>query len=241
MRILPLILFAACSPGEVRVTGVVSSYPDEKAGPLEGGTVAILTDRGDEWDTDVTDAQGRFDVMAPKGENIFAVVGGDELADASFTGVSGLDARLRVPDGTLYAVPDWQRAEWEALFDGCEGLGEGGLVIGEVHVFLPGVDPDPTTIVTTASVRVEGEDADPELTREACYLDDEGAAFDPDATETGTSGWFAVTAVDEGVQTLVVDTRITQDVSQRAFLTLYMPEGGVVPRFPTYIDFPLAP
>lgn len=240
MRFLPLVLLlAACNPGQVRVTGHVDASPEDKAPPLAGGTVTILDEGGERFDEATTDDNGWFRADAPKGQTIYALVSAPDYEVASFTGVSGLDERLQVSKGLLFGVSAADRAGWQDRFAGCEGMGSEGLVIGRTMLFLPEVPEQERPVVSGARVRVESQSVPGEEgVRTACYLDDRGGAYDPEAEFTGDSGWFAVPDVGEGPHSLVIEIPLNDDLVSADFRQVWMPPGGVVARFPLWVELP---
>ncbi len=238
-HLAPLLILTACGLGEVRITGVALESPDDKSDPLVDGTVRVLDNRGLLFDSGATDASGRFSVMAPAGEVIYALVENADGIIASFTGVSGMDPVLRVDRGQLHGVPERVRTRWSDTFAGCQGIESGGLVIGQVHVFLAGVDPDETTVVNNATVKLQSTTTGEDLARTACYLDAETGLFDPEGVRTGPLGWYAIPDVPEGAYVLQVEFEVSEGMFTRGYLDIRVPPSGVVPRFPTFVDFPL--
>jgi hypothetical protein len=240
-----LLVLAACDVRTVSVRGAVMHTPGDKSRGLADATLTIHDQFGAPFDEDVTNLQGRFRVEAPAGRRIFAVVDVEGYARSSFTGASATGEIMNVPDGQIYAVPPSVLGGWLDAFEGCPGLdGDGGIVIGEVRA-VDLVDPDTgvSPIITTASssfIHVDGTD------RSGCYLDADGVAYDPTAEVNGPSGWFLVADVPAGVGTLVLDYYSfenpdgSKDDARRVTFDVYMPAGGVAPRFPTWVEAPLA-
>jgi hypothetical protein len=235
-----LLILMGCGPGEVLVSGKVDAYLAEDPEPLQDGTVTIAEEDGSEYASDRTDAEGEFEVPAPAGDTIYALINSEGEAIVSFTGNSGFDSELKVPDNTFYGVPTWQKEEWESTFAGCPGIGDRGLILGQVHVFLPGVELGDDTVVNAARVRATPPDVDPILGDgwEACYLTAEGDAWDPEAQRTGASGWYAIPDLARGQYTLLVEVEFAEGLFSANLYRVWMPPGGVAPRFPTLVDFP---
>lgn len=243
-----LLLLAACGIGEVRVNGVVTRNPDPKARPLEGAEVAILDDKGNEFDSTTTNASGGFSAAAPPGTTIFAQITNGDDVTASFTGISGLQPTLQVPRGNLWGVPQSLLDDWRTTFAGCPEIDQGGLVIGQVRIYFyadadgNGINdylPEDLPIVTTATARLEDPTSGSTDEHTVCYLDADTGLYDPEAEVTGDLGWFAIGGVDSGERILVIEYEIADGVFERAFLTVWTPPSGVVARIPTYVEFPL--
>jgi hypothetical protein len=158
---------------------------------------------------------------------------------SSFTGASGLQQSLRVDDGMLYGVSTALRDQYLAPFAGCPGLAlEGGLVFGIVHVYIPGNEPDDSTIVLTATAELEDPVTGDALDLDACYLDPTTGLWSPDAALTGETGWYLIGGVEEGRSILMIEFQISDELFDRAWYDIWMPPDGLVPRFPTYVEFP---
>ena len=149
LALIPLL--AGCGIGVVRVEGKVLDGNAAEAPGLADAGVEIRDQDGFSFDSASTDSDGDFVAEAPPGETIYAWITHPDGTVSSFTGSSGLQPTLEVEPGTLYGVSTALDTEWLGPFAGCPGLGEeGGVVVGEVHVFLPGNEPGPDTIVSFA-------------------------------------------------------------------------------------------
>lgn len=235
--ILAVFLCAACGTPDVVLRGKANDHAGDKSGPLAAGELILFDQDQQEHDRSTTGADGRFEVLAPEGELVFVQVDHPQGAPAYFTGQAGLDPVQDVPDDTWYGVPDWQRAGWEATFDGCEGIGDGGLVIGQVHAFVPGIEVGPDTVVTAARVGILRSSVEEDRI-EACYLNDDGV-FDPEATRTGDSGMYAVPEVPPGRHMLLIEIEFAEGLFSPNSYTVWMPADGVAPRFPSLVELPM--
>jgi len=239
MRIAPLfVLLAACDgiPDEVTLQGTVFSDPGTTE-RLGGATLTSHVLDGGEHASTTADDEGRFELLAPSNATVFVDVEAQGHVRSSFTGVTGIDGAMIVPDGTMYAITEATWDEWTSLFDGCPGVGEGGASIGEVRISNLS---DPSTgerpFVTTAVVTLEDSEGE---TYEACYLDEEGAAYDPEAEVTGASGRFAIFGAPPGEYLLVVAYETAEGVWSGDHYPVRITEGGVTPMFPLWTDFEL--
>jgi len=242
LRILAglVLLLPGCTQREVLISGTVDGWLAEDPDPLRDGTVTIAEEDGSRYASTHTDRQGRFEVLAPAGDTIYALITSDDGPVASFTGTSGFEPELEIPENTFFAIPQWQQDEWASTFAGCPGIDEGGLIIGRVHVLLPGVEVGEDTVVNAARVRATPPDVDP-LTgegSEGCYLDAEGTAWDPEAERTGASGWYAIPNLERGAYTMLVEVEFAEGLFSANLYRVWMPPEGVAPRFPTLVDFP---
>lgn len=231
-----LILITACSPDEVvTLYGTLLESRQEASGPLGGAELSVHEDQGETYASAVTDQDGGFEVSAPGGQNIFVKVGGDNLVPASFTGVAGLYELQEVEEGLVYAVSRDEYDDWTADFSGCEALEQpGSAVIGDIRLYgLLDAETGEELIVTTGYAYVESGDG---TTYTACYLDHEGMAYDTESVSTGLSGRYTIAGVPPGVHTLVIGYEGAAGVVGEHDYFLWLPEAGVSPRFPSYVE-----
>lgn len=243
-----LVLTVGCGKGEVRVQGTVFAGQAIDEGALPGASVALRDQDGALYDEALADDVGFFQVLAPRGQSIFAEISAEGFATTSFTGQSGLDTDQplvidetgdEISGHTLYSVPLETLDAWRAQLAGCPGLEEGGRgLIGEVRVF--GIENEETgeePLVTTASVKVVSDSG---VERAGCYLDDEGLAYDPNSSVTGLTGFFAVFGLDPGLHTAEITYTAFDSEQIVTYQGLYVPEAedALVPRFPTWVEFP---
>lgn len=233
---VPLLLAAtACGERTVEVSGTVLENRFDGADVLVDGSVTVLGPTGEVYSQTTTDSSGEFEALAPAGETVYALVGGEGLATASFVGTTGVRDSLAIEQGTLYGFEADELAEWEERFAGCAGVGEGGgVVLGEIRVWDLVDDDGQSPLVTTGYAvvqTVEGE------TYEACFLDDEGVAWDPDASRSGETGVFALFGVPEGVHDMLIGYDVYEGVDYVRYLPVYVPEAGLAPHFPAWVEF----
>jgi hypothetical protein len=220
----------------VELRGVVQQAHD-RAEPLAGAAVEILDARGQRFDRGETTAAGAFRVTAPLGAMIFATVNGEGLLPAAFLGQSGVSPVARVEEGVLYGFSTAEEQAWRERFAGCPGADQpGGIVLGEVRFFdLAHPDTGEHPLCETGIVTVERKNE----AYEACYLTEDGSAWDPDATETGTAGTFAIFGLPEGSGVLKVDYRYASTYLVKEEYPLWLPAEGVAPWFPAWVELPL--
>jgi hypothetical protein len=242
------VFLAACKSQEVVIRGQAENgraRPDV-FWPLPNGTVTIFDQDALQYASARTDARGTFRTVGPAAQTVFATVTGEGLATSSFTGVTGpvnggplIISLDEDQDSPLYGVLLTDVDELREEFAGCPGADvANGIVFGEVRVIGitdPVTDEEPT--VATAEVKVGGAN---EQELMACYLDDAGRIYDPEATVTGDSGRFAIFGVPSGLWTMSVTYSAFVESDVETFSTLYVPEGdvAVVPREPTWVEFP---
>ena len=228
-------LLPACGEDTVQLSGRVLQGLEQDAVAAQA-TLQVLS-----WEDDAvlgeatTDADGTFAVEVPTSRNVFLRLDHAGARTTTFAGVVSLFDEA-IPDGYLYTLPEADAAELEALFEGCPG-GEGeGMVVGEVlHQDLVDRDGEP---VRNAGAQVTLELADGSE-QHACYLDEEGEAYDPDALLVGASARFAVMGVPAGRHTLVVayDASLTQRQVE-TYPVLMVEQPSVSPWFPAWVTLP---
>lgn len=235
---LPLVLLplTACPVKpitEVGLTGTVFDGPASIDG-VANANVEVRSWDGTLFDATVADPYGQFTIMAPAGQPAFMVVGGPDHVPTSFTvNIGTVD--MVVPEQVIWA----RRASvHEALFTefaGCSPEPPGGAVIeGEVRLYLGDVDEQGAEpLVTTGVVYVENEAGE---LQSGCYLDNAGTSA-PDASLTGETGRYAIFNAPVGPAQLTVTYDTTESLTSTDLL-VYVPEGGTVPGYPTYVALP---
>jgi hypothetical protein len=225
---------AACEPGDVLIEGVVL----ESRGALVGAPdmqVSLLLWDLFEFDRTTTGADGAFSLAAPRQDLVYLLVEGEGHLPISFVGESGRDDVFEVPTGQIWAFSEAEGERWRADFAGCPGVDEPGMVVGEVRLDLGGdsLDPTQTPIELFGFAFVTAED---DTRVDACYLNEEGTAYDPEAEYVGRSGRFAMFGVEGGPWTLTIGRLVGSGASIVRTSLITVPEGGVVSRHPALID-----
>ncbi len=232
--VILLVFVTACGPSEIVVKGKVFASHDASE-PLPQAQVSIRDEDGGKYDNVRANANGKFEALAPEGEYINAEITGDGFELTSFTGLSGVADVFRVEDGMLYGFSSDERADWEERFAGCPDMGSGGMVVGEIRMLeLSNGGEHPLVANGVAEVVTRNV----KKTWKACYLDDEGLAYDPDATNTGASGAFAVFGIEPGNHILTVGYEFAPDAWSYSDTYVRAVEDGVAPRFPAWVEWP---
>ena len=229
--------FLGCATPTVELQGdLVTTWMVSEAQPLPGATMTVLDDFGVEYDQTTTGEQGQYRVNAPSGQVVHVLSAADGYQTASFRGTSGMNPRLRIPRYLVHGVSDSERDLWTARLEGCES-GEGeGLIAGEVRIEnLQSEETGEHPIVITAYVKLL-DDLGEEVGT-PCYLDALGEQYDAEADRTGESGQFAIMGVPEGLFLMEVGYDVVGDVDAISFFEVWVPAGGVVPRFPLLLPF----
>jgi len=231
-----ILLTAGCAHEEViSLYGTLLDGPGADAVPLSDAELSVLEDQGEPYASTVTDSDGGFHVDAPGGENIFVEVRGADLVPASFTGVAGLGEQQEVEEGRLFGFSQVGFDQWSSDFSGCPGLEESGsTVLGDIRLYGL-LDPETVEepLVTSGYAYVRTADG---TEYDACYLDDDGTAYDSERTATGASGRYMVAGVPAGAHILVVGYEGAGGVVGEHDYFLWLPDGGISPRFPSYVE-----
>lgn len=236
---LTLLLLGACDrlPEQVKVKGDVRDDVDIESAPFADASLTVLAEAGKQIGSSSTDAEGAFSLKVPAGERFHLLIEGEGHVTASFTGMSGLSETFKVPEGTLHGVTQTEADAWTAQFAGCPGIGEGGAVIGEPRIEEL-VDEEGEHPGVSSAVAELWDPRSEKVIATACYLDETGA-YDPEAVNTGESGVFAIYGVEEGTYVLSVGLEVYPDAWTWEDTVVYVPDGGVAPRFPAWVHFPL--
>jgi hypothetical protein len=240
MRLPLLFLLAAslsaCPPKpitEVTLSGTVFDGPDSIDG-VPDASIEVRNVEGTLFDTATADASGSFSVTAPPGEPVFMVTNGFDHVPTSFTFNTG-SVDVDIPKNVVWARRAPILDELHAAFEGCDNATAARTSIeGEVRLYLGDVtEVDELPIVNTALLYIDNGDGTLDA---ACYLGDDGQS-DPEATITGATGRYALFDVAEGPRILTV-TYDADGVSVTTELLVYVPDGGTVPIYPTFVPIP---
>ena len=231
-----LALFAACDfePQTIQITGTL--YEGRESGVVASGASIVSMDYAFEViDTVTTSDDGTFSVEAVAGSYLYLETQVEGGPPTGFAGQTPMSGDFVIEDGTLYGRTADEQAALEADFAGCEGLGTGATIDGEVLAYIEGVDPDDAPRVTTAYV--VAYDAAGEQT-EACYLaDDESLiGYDAAATVTGYHGRFAIPNAPTGAVTVEIGYYLEDELAYQIFYYVYVPEEGAAPLYPAYVE-----
>ena len=226
----------ACAPKpitEVTLSGTVFDGPDSVDG-IPDATIEVRNAAGVLFDAATADRAGGFSVTAPPGEPVFMITNGFDHVPTSFTFNTG-SVDVDVPDGVVWARRAPILEEVHAAFEGCNNATTAQTSIeGEVRLYLGDVtETDELPIVNTALIYIDNGDGTLDA---ACYLGDDGLSA-PDATVTGATGRYALFDVAEGPNVITV-TYDADGVSVTTELLVYVPDGGTVPIYPTFVPIP---
>lgn len=232
-----MVPFLVACGGPVRIDGEVQASRGENA-PAVGARI-LLHDEDFQLYAETTTAEdGSFSVMAPRGAAVHLVVRTEDGLDINFPGQSGFADVFTVPRTSLWAFPKREETRWREDFAGCPGaLDAPGMIVGETVLALDIDDPSQGPIEQFGLAYAYNLEAGIEASRiDACYLDDEGVAYKPDAVATGPSGRFAIFGHELGPLEIVVG-RFTSGGTLINASEAFVPEGGVVSMHPALVPF----
>lgn len=236
-----LVWLAACtSEPEVTLSGVVWAGPRDDDPPLGNVAVEIVSEDGSSLGRTRADADGVFSLVIHEQGTVFSVLRKDGWATTTFPGVIGAVPEQAIEPHALYAVSLDAVAAEEARFAGCPGVGAGGSAGGELRVF--GLE-DPVTgeapLVQTGKASLTPASS-PRDELDACYLLDDGTAWDPEAYWTGASGTFGFFGLAPDTYDLDLRFELSDELVETASYPVYIPDDPVVraPWYPAWIEFP---
>jgi hypothetical protein len=216
----------------VPIKGTVQQSATDASG-LPGARVTVRTLNGKVFDETRTASNGDFKAEAPGGDVLHLQVSGEDLVDASFLGICGIDQTCKVEQGAVFGVhaDEWQA--WQDQFAGCPDLGDGAAVFGEIRfadLTVEHSEDHPlansgNAFVTTSAGRVVS----------ACFLDEEGLAYDAEAELTGPTGRFLIPGLPSGSHTLTIGYAQTEVGYVYDDYPLWLPEDGLAPRLPAWV------
>jgi hypothetical protein len=220
---------------EVSLSGTLTESAESTSAPVTDGTVAALTLWEEETDCTTTNASGEFSLRVPASSSFYVQTSAPGRISTTFTGWSGIED-LEIDPGVLWVRDADELDAIRSEFEGCEGAeAEGGIIEGEVRVYLPvEAELNELPLVTTATI--SAMDASSESIS-ACYLDDDGLS-DPTAEITGETGRFAIFGLEPGTVWLTVAYTVTDGMEEESEYPLYMPSNGTAPMYPVLVDLP---
>lgn len=227
---------------EVILSGVVLDEPYFEGEPVVGVEVTALDADLEAYSTAISDANGLVSMPVAAAQDMFIELRGEGFATTLFAGEAGI-FDLALSDGELYTVPETRAQQLAAEFGDCAGDGTGGVIEGEVRVWMAGEQTSDVSLVGNAWVVAHAADNE-EFT--PCYLDAEGNPAPEDQTLTNATGRFAIFGVPAGSYLLEVAYRPggteedTEDSELAAYYWYYkahMVEDGVAPFHPAWVEF----
>ncbi len=227
---------------EVIVSGIVLDEPYFEGQPVAGVEATSLDAMLEPYSTVTSDANGLVSLPVAAAQDMFIELRGPGYAPTLFAGEAGI-FDLPLSDGELYMASDTRAAELTAEFGDCASDATGGIIEGEVRVWMAGEQTSDVSLVGNAWVMVYGTDNE-EFT--PCFLDAEGDPAPESQTLTNSTGRFAFFGLPPDSYVLEVAFRPggTPDDPPDSELDAYywyykahMVEDGIAPFHPAWVEF----
>jgi len=235
---LLLSLTLGCYSGDlVTLEGRVYSGP-EAAAIVPGARVKTLDFALEVIDEVTADGEGRFEAEARANAALYLHLQGDDHVPTGHSGATGAGT-MALESGEIWMR---SRAELEALqadFEGCPGAADAGAgqkaAVEGLLVFYAGPEAEEVALATTAYAVAYDEAGRP---YDACYFADDpkSARYDPEATQSGHHGRFAIFGVPSGRIELEVGYYAGEAVLWAGVYNVYAPAGGVAPMYPAWLE-----
>ena len=226
---------AACYPlpDKVVLSGVVLDAPYGDGEPLPDAQVVVRDATLEVCGETSTNDDGLFSLDVAAGQDMYVQVGAEGYSTHLFAGSSGF-FDLDFNDGTLWSRPQADAEAIVADFGDCAAGGEGGVIEGEVRLYMGGIPAQDLIVVETATVTAYDWNGDALPT---CYLDEDGQPA-PDGEMTNATGRFGIFDVPAGPITIEATYYIdgTDEVGQYWYYRVLMVEGAVAPFYPLLVE-----
>ena len=178
-----------------------------------------------------TDENGRFQITIPSSNVYHIALSGTDIVPTAFSGVVG-QSDVAIPESDLFVRSTRDVEALRDEFSECEYAEEGGgIVEGIVQFTLQNTEDDSFLAAPLTSITVFDDQGDE---FNACYLDNDGVSVE-DADNVGNTGRFAVFGTPDGP----LEIRFRQDIGGLIidnYGFVYMPENGVAPFYPAFVD-----
>ena len=240
------ILLAGCAPQTVAIRGTLFSDRERGAGPLADATITAVTPpSGAVVEEVVTDADGSFTLMLPASTGIALEMTAPDYALTVFHGSTPISGELVIPPGDVFGITLAEVEAERALFAGCPApratmrLPLARFAYSALPTPIPGEAP--VTSEGQVDVIEQGSEAEGTVLFSACYLNDDGIAYDDTASFTGRAGRFAVFGIDPGFYEIRSQWQHLpgQWIMNRA--PAWVPDTDLVvalPQWPAWVDRP---
>ena len=232
MMLFFLLVSCLPQPGEVTLSGQINASQDSQSG-MADVTVSSWDSTLSPYSETLTDVDGLFAINIQANRVYHLVLSGEALAPTAFSGVIGSED-VAIPADSLFVRSQREIEGLRASFAACDWIeATGGIIEGIVQFPIENGDSGENLMAEVAYVSASSDEG---THYSACYLDNEGNAL-ANGVEVGATGRFAIFGVAPGAVTVA----FSQDLGGQTLTNYgytYMPENGVAPFFPAFIDLP---
>lgn len=241
LSVLGLALGTSCQPLPefVNMSGRVLDDRHAAALPEVGAEVRVLDQQLEETDLVLTDDEGVFVAEVRAGGSVYIELAAEGFTRTAFSWSSGLQD-FSLPSDSLWLVSDEDMSELRGEFLGCPQADqpEGSVIEGDVRVAISGYTlAEGELWPLSNSANITAYDASGQAWP-ACYLDEEGGAYDPEAQVTGASGRFAVFDGPTGPVTIEALLFNEGELVSSTLMYVYVAEDGVAPMYSVHVALP---
>jgi len=188
-----------------------------------------------ETDSVTTGSDGSFEASVRAGGIFYMEL---SASGHTTTGIAGSVGQtdFELGDGLAWLRSDEELAVVRADFAGCPGAsGDGAVIEGEIRLAVSGQSVDEALLSYTGWAMALDADGNE---YPACYLADDElvVAYDSEAIQTGYHGRFAIFDAPTGPISIAVGYYIDGLPYYENYYYLYVPEGGVTPLYPAWVE-----
>ncbi len=227
---------------EVTMSGVVLEEPGGEGDPAAGVEISSLDADRSQVDQATTDESGAFSLLLAAQQDMFLELRGDGYVTTLFAGESGV-FDWSLADGELYVRGEDVPAQLVETFGDCAAGAEGGIIEGEVRVYMPGEDSSDMSLVGNAWVTAYDSN---DIPYEPCYLDENGDPAPEEQGLTNSTGRFAIFGLpaDEYMLEVAYKPGATESDPDwedapiySEFYNVHMLEDGLAPFYPAFVEW----
>lgn len=206
--------------------------------PLAGAEIIAYDFGLVETDRVTSGEDGAFSIALRPGTIFYLEMSAADHVTTGLTGTISYED-LAIEDGQIWVRTRDELDQVRQDFAGCPGAdGDGAVIEGEIRLYMPGISAAEAPLSATGWARVYSSDG-ALIDDEPCYLldDDQQLVYDPEATHTGVRGRFAFFDAPTGDVTVEVGYDIESYTYYQTYYYTYVPEGGVTPMYPAWVEF----
>lgn len=217
-------------PKTVELSGVVFDAPYLLGDTVAGETLTVLSVDGAEAASGSSGEDGSFTLEVEAAADFYLRLEGDHPT-TTFSGTTGY---VDLESGT--GVPWTSTQTWvEQIpndFANCPSVATpGGIVVGEIRIYLDGIAPWDSPVGSNATVKITGSDGEAAQT---CYLADDGTSIEY-GESVGATGRFAAFGLPEGPLLVGVSYVDGSGATSNNLYRGWLATDGVAPFYPIFV------